>query len=95
MATTSERDKVIRLDPWHDTGGWVWTVESADGPTRRYRTDRDCEGLWVWVESGPGGEWRQTYGHMQVSWPADRAEMTRTLARPFRDVRPGYDVSAL
>lgn len=87
------RARVVDLQPRSDEGGWEWTVES-DGRSRRYRSDRRYQGLWVWVEDGPSAEWRQTYGDLQVEWPTGRAAMIRRLGQPFRG-EPGYDVSAL
>lgn len=79
--------KVTSLDDLFEGGGWVWTVDD-DGTERRYRTNSDFEGLWVWVEDGLDVQWHQTRGHMQVSWPTDRAEMLDRLALQ-------HDVSAL
>lgn len=81
-------DKVISLESWQDGKGWVWEVDD-DGTTRRYRTDKDCEGQWLWIEDGPSVSWKQTHGHMQASYPSDRAGMVARLRQK------GYDVSAL
>ena len=79
---------VISLKPKSEQGGWVWEVND-DGVTRRYRTDSDGEGLWIWIEDGPSVSWKQLRGHLQAHYPASRDGMIRRLRQN------GYDVSAL
>lgn len=63
-----------------DVGGWEWKVV-RDGIEFRYRTDSDCEGLWIWVEDGPSAHWRQLKGHLQAKYPKNRGQMLLHLKR--------------
>ena len=66
-------------------GGWEWT---HDG--RRYRTDREGCGLWVWL--GGKGEWSQSSGTSQFSLSKSRVSALRALKR--EDLTPDtYEVA--